>query len=355
MEYGLWKTLTRNKSFKKSRSWSMLLPHPFNYTSMPKRSIFIILLLITQGLLEQTAAQSPKTKETLWTADWSPDGKHMAIGGNADSLKIYNAESLNLHKSFPVKNTLTRIKWHPSRSHIMAIVTQMSEEKPFIIDVESEEKIVLHGISSDGARGADWNHTGQYLAIADNDGQISMYDQTGRLIRQFGNGNTKSITSVAWHPKKDILVTVGDRIRMFDIHGNLLLSFPHREAETLLLCVAWHPSGDFFVTGDYGDSQQGLKPWLQYWKENGELLISIESSKGEYRNLSWNPAGTRLATASDALRIWDTHGNLISEGNSVDFLWGVSWNKKGNRIITSGMAQSILLWNKNAKRIKTIE
>jgi WD40 repeat protein len=53
---------------------------------------------------------------------------------------------------------------------------------------------------------------------------------------------------------------------------------------------------------------------LQYWDEDGNLLKSMDGSKGEYRNLSWNRKGNRLATASDALRIWDTKGNLISQG-----------------------------------------
>jgi WD40 repeat protein len=76
---------------------------------------------------------------------------------------------------------------------------------------------------------------------------------------------------------------------------------------------------------------------------------------GEYRNLMWNPKGNKLATASDALRIWDTKGKLISEGYSKDYLWGVSWNEQGNRIITSSTEQRIIIWNSKAERIRTIE
>jgi WD40 repeat protein len=121
----------------------------------------------------------------------------------------------------------------------------------------------------------------------------------------------------------------------------------------MLLSIAWHKSGNFFVIGDYGDEK--AKSLLQYWSEQGELIISIDISKGEYRNLAWNPKGDRLASASDALRIWDTKGNLISIGNSKDYLWGVSWNEKGNRIITSSMEQKIILWNKRAKKLMALE
>jgi len=317
-----------------------------------KIKFFVFLPLLIINLTHQAFGQNAVNKEILWTTDWSPNGKYIAIGGNVDSLKIYNNRNLKISWSIPVKNTITRVKWHPS-INIIAVTTQMSGEKSFIFNFETNEKIELNGISADGARGIDWNYDGAYLAVADNDGQILIYDIKGKLIRKFVNENTKSITALDWHPKKNILTTVTDKIRFFDMEGNLLKSIKHRQEEVLLLSIAWHKTGDFFVTGDYGDEKD--KSLLQYWNEQGELLKTIDISKGEYRNLAWNSKGDKLASASDALRIWDIKGNLVSVGNSEDYLWGVSWNKKGNRILTSSLEQRIILWNKNAKRIITIE
>jgi WD40 repeat protein len=322
---------------------------------MTKRfKIFAFLNFLLVFLNNQTFGQNTLVKEILWTTDWSPNGKYIAIGGNVDSLKIYNKGNLKIHKSIPVKNTITRIKWHPS-VNIIAITTQMSDEKSFIFNFETNEKIELSGISPDGARGLDWNYTGEYLAVADNDGQILIYDVNGKLVRKFVNQvhSTKGITALDWHPKKNILTTITDKIRFFDIEGNLLKSIKHRLEEVLLLSIVWHKTGDFFVVGDYGDEKD--KSLLQYWNEQGELLKTINISKGEYRNLAWNPKGDRLASASDALRIWDKKGNLISEGNSKDYLWGVSWNEKGNRIITSSMEQRIILWTNKAEKIIILE
>jgi len=316
--------------------------------------ILTILNCLIVIFFSQTFAQNTLIKEILWTTDWSPNGKYIAIGGNVDTLKIYSEGYLKPYKSLPMKNTITRIKWHPAKN-IIAVSTQNSEDKTSIINLDNNEKTELNGISLEGARGIDWNYTGEYLAVADNDGQILIYNIKGELIRKFVNqsNSTKSITAIDWHPKKNILTTVTDKIRFYDIEGNLLKSIKHRPEDVMLLSVAWHNSGDFFVTGDYGDEKD--KSLLQYWNEKGELLISIDISKGEYRNLSWNPKGNRLASASDALRIWDTKGNLISEGNSKDYFWGVSWNEQGTRIITSSLEQRIILWNKKAKRIMTIE
>ena len=308
-------------------------------TTRIKILTFLNFLIVV--FCNQTLAQNTLTKEILWTTDWSPNGKYIAIGGNIDTLKIYSGSNLKTYKSLPIKNTITRVKWHPTKN-IIALSTQNSEDKTSIINLDNNEKIELNEISPEGARGIDWNYTGEYLAVADNEGQILIYNIKGKLIRKFVNqsNSTKSITAIDWHPKKNILTTVTDKIRFYDIEGNLIKSIKHRPEDVMLLSVAWHNSGDFFVTGDYGNEKD--KSLLQYWNGQGELIKSVDISKGEYRNLAWNPKGNRLASASDALRIWDIKGNLISEGNSKDYIWGVSWNEQGSRIITSSLEQRII-------------
>ena len=317
---------------------------------MIKNNKILALFLFMVALSNQAFAQDSKEREILWTADWSSNGKFIAVGGNVDSLRIYYESNLKPYKSLPLKNTITRVKYHPTKN-IIAVTTQISGDKSSIINLETNDKIELNGISEEGARGVDWNHTGEYLAVADNEGKISIFDIDGNLIRQIKHDNSKSITSIAWHPKKDIFITVGDKIRMYDLNGELLETIVHRKEETLLLCVSWHKSGDFFVTGDYGDNQNNYKPLLQFWNSKGELLKSISSSIGEYRNLAWNPKGDRLATASDALRIWSKEGTLLYEGVSKDYLWGVSWNKKGKRLVTSSTEQIVTIWNNRARKL----
>ncbi|MBB1285590.1 hypothetical protein HRH25_14485 [Flavisolibacter sp. BT320] len=296
------------------------------------------------------SSQTLVNNKVLWTADSSPDGKYIAVGGNIDSLNIYLSDSLQLFASFPIHNTITSIKWHPDKN-LLAFATQTSKNKVSILDFDAGNIIELEGVSPEGARGIDWNFTGEFLAVGDNDGQIAIFGVDGRLVRKIQHNNTKSITSIDWHPKKNIFITVGDKIRVFDISGSLLKTIIHRNEEALLLCVAWHKSGKFFVTGDYGDNIFKHKPLLQFWNLKGELIKSINISKGEYRNIRWNPQGDRLASASDALRIWDKNGILLHEGGSKDFLWGISWNMNGSRIVTSSKEQDIVIWDNMARLV----
>lgn len=308
-------------------------------------SIIMYIIIIFNN---QVHSQNLNTKKILWTTDWSPNGKYIAVAGNTDTLVIYHSKSMIVFKKIPFRSTVTRVKWHPSKN-ILAITSQFSEDKHAIINLDTDTRTELTGISNDGARAMDWHETGNYIIIGDNDGQILIFDINGNLKTSFQNENTKSIIGVDWHPTKDVIVTVGEKIRLFDSKGNLLKSIKHRYEDVLLLSVAWHPRGDFFVTGDYGDEIN--KPWLQFWDEQGHLIKTIDIGKGEYRNIAWNQKGNRLASASDALRIWDKTGNLIHEGNSPALLWGLSWSPNAKEIVTSSIQQHVNIWDAKAKML----
>ncbi len=311
------------------------------------------IILFALGLLlnKETVAQESSIDEILWTCDWSPDGKFVAVGGNIDSLKIIGLKDFKLHRAFPIKSTITKVAWHPTKN-LLAVATQLSEDKCCIIDLNTLEKIELNGISVDGARGISWDKSGENLAVGDNDGHVSIFDIQGKLVNQFKIEGTKSITGIDWHPTKKEIIFVSDLILQTDLNGKLLQKIKHRKAEVLILSVAWHKSGDFFVVGDYGDGINNSL--LQFWSADGKLMKSVDASKGEYRNVSWSPKGNRLATASDALRIWDSEGKLISVGKSDAYLWGVSWKPNGKQLATSSLKKEIVFWNQKANRIKGV-
>lgn len=315
--------------------------------SKSRRSIIIFSILLFIGV-NKVLSQNTRDKKILWTADWSPDGKYIAVGGNTDSLNIYWSHNLQLFKTYLIANTITTLKWYP-RKNLLAIGTQTSKNKVSILDFDSDSFVELEGISPEGARGIDWNRSGEFLAIGDNDGGVSIFTSDGRLVRKVQQENTKVITSIDWHPKKNIFITVGDKIRIYDLDGSLLNTLVHRKEETLMLSVAWHKSGKYFVTGDYGDMIYKHKPLLQFWKPEGDLIRSIDISKGEYRNIVWSPDGDRLASASDALGIWDKRGKLLYEGKSKDYLWGLSWNKNRRRIVASSREQRLIIWDNKAR------
>ena len=292
-------------------------------------------------------------EDILWTVDWSPNGKYIAVGGNQDSLKIYS-KNLELIKSYPFEGlTITCLKWHPTKN-ILAIATQMSGAKVGLLNFDTNEIIELDSIPDFGARGIGWNHTGEYLAVVDNEGQISFHTVNGEFIRIVKRPKAKSYTALDWHPSQNLLIAVGEQVDVVDLDGNFVHSFTHRSEAVLLLCVEWHPAGVIFAIGDYGDYDHNYPPLLQIWHADYSLINEVEVSKAEYRNLAWIIDGNLLATASDALRIHYYRGDLVSENSSDSKLWGVDFNPKGNRIVTCSEAGLVQIWNLKGKLIRSV-
>jgi WD40 repeat protein len=272
------------------------------------------------------------------------------VGGDDSLLKIYDSKNLKLLKTYQLKSMIRQVSWHPT-NNFLAIAT--NDDEVSILNTETEKFIKLNGITN-GARGIDWNFNGQLLATADNDGLVKIWGSTGNLLRTIKKEDNNSYFSISWHPSKNIIAVSGDDIRVMDTLGVTLKVIKHRKENTGILTICWHPSGDFFATGDYGHDKEGIKSIIQFWKPDGTLTKTIYGSKAEYRNIRWNKSGTLLASASDALRIWNANGKLLFIGKSKDLLWGLDWNSKSEKIITSSITGKIKIWNANAKLITDV-
>ncbi|HET6994378.1 MAG TPA: WD40 repeat domain-containing protein, partial [Chitinophagaceae bacterium] len=226
---------------------------------------------------------------------------------------------------------------------------------------ETNQEIQLEG-THNGSRTIAWNYEGQLLAAAAGSGIVWIWDRSGKLLRQVqkktidGKKDIRDFLGIDWHPSKNILVTVGDEIRVFDTSGTQLNMFRHREKQAGILTIKWHPSGEFFVTGDYGHADEGIPTLLQFWKQDGTLLREWSESKKEFRNIRWNKQGTMLATASDVLRVWTKDGQLLHAAKSNDntVLWGVDWTSSSDQMVTvnfdNGKIQS---WDNKANLLNT--
>ncbi|HLO82618.1 MAG TPA: hypothetical protein VK166_16750 [Chitinophagaceae bacterium] len=311
-------------------------------------SMAIIMLLNVAGV----CGQQKDISRILWTANWSHDNKYIAVGGVDKKIRILSGNSFDLVKIIENKTSIQRLSWHPYLN-LLAVAAIGDGSK--IIDIERDSIIGFKGMNSNGTRAIAWNYNGNLLANADYEGEITIWDTHGELVRTIRKENTKGNVAVDWHPFRNEIIALSDFVRIYNSEGKLLKKFEHRKEDVLMLCVKWHKSGDFFVIGDYGDKGNGYKPLLQYWNSDGTLKREVNISKSEYRNVAWTKLGDKLATASDALRIWTKNGELIAEGVSEDNLWGVDWSSDGKYIVTSSFEGYIKIWDANAKLVKAIK
>lgn len=298
------------------------------------------------GSAEVSANKPP----ILWAVDCNPNGKLYAVGGDDGVLKVYDTKGFKLVKTYKLPTAIQCLEWN-KQGDVLAIALDDSPVQLLRIETGKFQKLQGSG----GSRALAWNSDGELLAVGDYDGQLQIWNKKGLLIKSIKKENTKTYLSVDWHPTKNIILTGGDKIRLFDTAGNLLKTINHRIEETIILTVRWHPGGTFFATGDYGHKEQGIESLLQFWQQDGTLIKTLPGSKAEYRNIRWNKKGTLLATASDALRLWSTEGEIVYTGKSADLLWGMDWCKGDKNVITGSEKGIIKLWNDKAGLMKNMQ
>lgn len=313
--------------------------------------------LVCTLIIALTACQEPKPvnhhlDEVLWTAAWSPDGHSIAIAGDHDSLRLFSGDKFALTRNYPIANTVTKLKWHPTEN-TLAMATQTSSDKTGILNLETGEMTALEGVSEVGSRAIGWNHDGSLLAVGDLDAMLHIFDKTGKVL-QTVDTRQKGLIGLSWHPEGNLIALVGEFISLYNYATDSLTAIPSRPEEVLMLSVAWHPSGEFFVTGDYGDYEVPHTPLLQFWTATGQRIRSIDASKAEYRNIRWSHDGKFLATASDALRLWTKEGELLHTGVSDNLLWGIDWSPDDQRIVTTDISGRAFLWTREAQKLQEL-
>lgn len=306
---------------------------------------FLILAEITsyaQGTFDQI----------YWSARWSPNGKYLAVGA-CEEILIFDGQTLEYLKKYHDDAHVERVRWHP-RKPLLAVADTGPHTR--LIDVETDQTVYLRGNGANPSRAVAWNHEGTLVAVADYEGVITVWDIQGQLVRSIPKETSKGYVALDWHPARNEIIALSESIRIYDLEGNLVKKDRHREEEVLMLCVEWHPSGEFFAIGDYGDHDKPYPPLLQFWNENLEKTRTNRHSRAEFRNMHWSPDGDKLATASDALRIWSREGKILAAGPSgEDYLWGVGWSPDGTRIVTSSTFGRIQIWDNKANLIRELE
>lgn len=280
---------------------------------------------------------------TVWSTDFSPDGKRVAAAVGDGSVSIWDADEAKLMTRFNAhRGIVWNARFHDARP---LLITSGDDGSVRVWDTERFELLHAWELKST-VRGIAISPDGRRLAAGCRGGMIHMLD-----LEKFEALETQSqagaIYGVAYSPDGRWLATVGSDtvVRLWDAK-TLELRQEMRGHAGPIYAVTFTPQGDRIVS-------VGWKGNVRLWETStGAELSQLEGSQGDLWSVSFCADGTHLiAGQQDGLaRVWDmrTRQVVATLRGHESAVYNVSLDPTAHRIATGSRDGSIRIWDMSA-------
>lgn len=250
--------------------------------------------------------------ETLFhCADWSPDGKTLAVGLTEGTIRLYD---------FSASGPPTFTSFRP----ISAIVLDIA-------------------YSPDGSK----------MAIGDAEGYTRVFDvATQQLLHAWQH--TDYIRAVAWSPDGSRLAGAGDELKVFfyDPNSGEMLGGYEGHSDWIR-GLSWSSDGTMVAAA----SDDGT---ATVWSADGDLITTHRDHTDYCRDVAFSPTGNQLITVSDDLSalLYDTGDSNTAErdlGGHQNWIMTLDWSPNGRRVVTADNGGGIVVHNLRSDSKETYE
>ena len=220
-------------------------------------------------------------------------------------------------------------------------------------DATTGEKVATLSGHKGGVHSLAFDASGQFLAVACDDGSIKIWDANGQEVRAL-EGHADAVTAVTFHPDGLHLATGGqDRtVRIWEVASGRSLRC--LRGHTGRVCgVAFHPDGQRLASA--GEDQT-----IRVWEAKTEKEeLTLYGHDGPVLGVAYSPDGRRLASAGQdqTVKLWETANGreLLTLRGHTDRVCGVAFSPDGKLLASAGKEQVVKIWDVAAgKELRTL-
>ncbi len=270
---------------------------------------------------------------------WSPDGSKILSGSRDNSVRIWDSDTGNLIRTLSGHNsTVYSVAWSPDGSKILS---GSSDKSVRIWDADTGNLIRTLSGHNSTVYSVVWSPDGSKILSGSSDNSVRIWDaDTGDLINTL-SGHNFSVESVTWSPDgSKILSRSSDKsVRIWDADtGDLIRTLSGHNSS-----VAWSPDGSKILSGSWDNS-------VRIWEaDTGNLIRTLSGNNSPVSSVAWSPDGSKILSGSwdNSVRIWEADtGNLIRtlSGNNSP-VSSVAWSPDGSKILSGSWDNSIRIWD----------
>jgi WD40 repeat protein len=295
--------------------------------------------------------------EMVWSLGWHPHGRYLAVGDTyRGRLEIWDVVDQELVRSFLAHRlVISSTEWSPDGDRL-ATGSHYGTVK--LWDPETWTATTTITAHRGFVESVSWSPDGKWLASSGADNMVKVWNSTTGILENRLGGHRACVYDVAWSTDGHVLAS-GDQ------HGRVKLWRPFDRQESISIegkhRVAWSPDGRSIVAPrvDAGvaviDATTG--------REIRELLGPRGAKfreRSEFRDAfgcAWSSDGALVAvcTKSGTLGTWDApsgknlwlvplaHGTDEATSQAWQIL-SVSFNPVDHRVATTGMDGTVRIW-----------
>ncbi len=276
----------------------------------------------------------------LYGADFSPDGRLLAVGGS-DAVRLWDTATGELEAVFGIDPFAEDV----SLSGTGRVAVAADTAGAFVLDGASGEQLLHLTGHRDGTCRVEFSPDDTLLATSSQDGTAKVWDPvTGGELRTLA-GHTGPVCGMAFSPDGGRLATAGEdgTARVWDAAtGEELLVVSGHAAG--IRGVAFDPSGRLLATTG-GDGF--TKVWDVSPGGSRELLTVATDVPATFS--AYSADGARLATGTEGggVAVWDAATGelgMVMRGHT-DRVSGGAFSPDGRLLVTSGEDQAARVWD----------
>ena len=252
---------------------------------------------------------------------------------------------------YPASQPISSLQWRPGTTQLS--VTHPDGSVTLLFSSEGATTDPIGG-DDNGIRASAWDASGEQLALARNDGGLTVWNaRSDKSVQRLENLN--ELTALSWEPMRgERLVAAfqdGTARVLVPEKGRLLAQFTQHEGP--LTCIAWQPDAERIASG----AKDGT---VRIWFARSGKQLAWTDQGGQLTALAWRPDGGLLASASTngSLLVWEatpgTEPGLFLNGATP--ILDVGWSTDGTRLAVARQDGRIDLYDvKTRARISRFE
>ena len=305
-----------------------------------------------QSVLKNRLRQCLTHNDTVFTAQWSTDGKKILSGSRDRTVRLWDAisgeELMRITEGAP-----TAASWSPDERSILAV----NEEDVIVKIWDTEAGFARLTLSREEIEGSPnintigwnpWSPSGDRFLIYTEEGALHIWDaQTGAALHTLSE-HKGCISQAMWSPSGDSIATSGFEDGMVILlqaeSGDVLHRITADFEDEKVIVGGWSPDGKQFATRGMGGAKV-------YEAATGRQLLDLSVPGVWIFRVVWSPDGSRILTTGGAdgtARVWDANsGQELSHIAVFGEAIAADWSSTGKLAAVGGDNGVVNIWDKS--------